>query len=175
VRGGILAYGGLILILFTVRFIPQVSFLPYLYMSFPLLFNDLKEVGFRNYREGLRWGWFLIPLVVIFPPLSAGVVWVLNQLAIALIEEVFFRGYLMRYFGNVRTSLLFAIAHLINFPTINSVLVFFPSLLFGYSYIKSKSILAPFLLHLCANLFYYSFSEKALDFYHLFKPYLPGG
>ncbi len=144
-------------------------------MSFPLLFLDLKEIGFKNYREGVKWGSLFIPLVILFPPLSAGVVWILNQVAIALIEEVFFRGYLMKYFGNLRTSLLFSLAHLINFPTINSILVFFPSLLFGYAYQRTGSIVAPFLLHLCANLFYYSFSKKAPELYHLLKGYLAGG
>ncbi|HHJ64307.1 MAG TPA: CPBP family intramembrane metalloprotease [Aquifex aeolicus] len=172
-RRGLLIYAGLLLILLSVRFAPQLSFLPYLYMMIPLILIPEERLGFRNYRRGLLYGSLLLPLFLIAPPSSCGV-WVLNQLGVAVAEEIFFRGFLLPLFGNLRTSFLFSLAHLINFPTLNSLLVFFPSLLFGFAYLRSGSILAPVLLHFTANLFYASFVEEFPQLYRILQRELTG-
>ncbi len=157
-----------------VKLFPRASFLPYLYMSLPLFIMEPDDLGFKNYGRGLLWGSLLLPLLILFPPSGACYLWVANQTAVSLIEEIYFRGYLMRELGNVRTSALFSLAHLINFPTLNSLLVFFPSLLFGYAYQRSGSILAPFMLHLSSNLFSFGFYKEFPELYHLLNRYLTG-
>jgi membrane protease YdiL (CAAX protease family) len=166
VRQRVLSYFVLLILLLISKFVPTLSTAVYFFMALPLLFLSEEKFGLRNWKKGLLWGSLFFPLLVIFPPVGYGKEWFLNQFAVAFIEEVFFRAYLMSAFGNLVTSLLFAGAHLVHFPSLNSLLVFFPSLIFGYSYLKSGSILAPFLLHLSANLFYRSFTENFPEFYH---------
>ncbi len=174
-RRGLLAYGGLIFCLFLSKLFPQLEILPFLYMLLPMVFKKDEEIGFKNYKKGFLVGSFLFPLFLIFPPNLSCPAWVLNQLGIATAEEVFFRGYLMSVFGNLKTSLLFSIAHLVHFPTLNSLLVFFPSLLFGYAYMRAGSIVTPILLHFSSNLIYFSFAEKFPELYHLLQRKLTGG
>ena len=83
---------------------------------------------------------------------------------VALPEEVFFRGYLQKEFGNdykaiILVSVLFAIAHLvvvcavsrgINVCTQNA-LTFFPSLVMGYLYMKTNTIWSSVVFHFLAN------------------------
>lgn len=173
-RRGLLIYAGLILLLFLGKLHPVLDFLPFLYMLLPMFFLPDDRIGFRNYRKGLLYGSFLFPLLLIFPPDLSCPAWILNQLGVATAEEVFFRGYLINVFGNFRTSLLFSFAHLVNYPNLNSLLTFFPSLLFGYAYQKSGSILAPVLLHFTANLIYSSFVKEFPQLYHLLQRELTG-
>ena len=83
---------------------------------------------------------------------------------VAIPEEVFFRGYLQKEFGNdykavVIVSLMFAAAHLvavcavsggINVCTQNA-LTFFPSLVMGYLYMKTGTIWSSVVFHFLAN------------------------
>ncbi len=174
-RLALLLYAGLVIVLTAVRFFPVLAPLPYVYMMIPLLFRPDEELGFRNYRRGLLYGSLFVPLLLVAPPdLSCGL-WLLNQLGVATAEEIFFRGYLLHVLGNVRTSLLFSLAHLVNFPTVNSLLTFFPSLIFGAAYLRSGSILAPILLHFSANLFYASLVEEFPELYRILQRKLTGG
>ena len=50
------------------------------------------------------------------------------------------------------TSMLFIMPHLIKDFNIFSILVFFPSMLFGYAAERQKTILSPILLHCAANM-----------------------
>ena len=174
-RRALLIYSGLILTLFISKLFPPLEILPLLYMLLPLMLMKEEELGFRNYRRGLIYGSFLLPAFLILPPNLSCPSWVLNQLGIATAEEIFFRGYLMGSLGNLKTSFLFSLAHLIHFPTINSLLVFFPSLLFGEVYRRSGSILAPILLHFSSNLLYFSLVEEFPQLYHLLQRELTGG
>jgi len=135
---------------------------------------ELAESVKRAGGKGVLYGSILIPLLIVFPPDPSQGVWILNQLSVAVAEEVFFRGYLMQSLGNIRTSLLFSLAHLINFPTLNSLLVFFPSLLFGFAYRRSGSILAPVLLHFSANVIYSSLVKEFPELYRFLQRDLTG-
>ena len=79
-------------------------------------------------------------------------------------EEVFFRGYLQKEFGNkyksvVMVSVLFAIAHLIVRCAVSgttsvctqSALTFFPSLIMGYLFMKTNTIWSSVVFHFLAN------------------------
>ncbi|WP_457644433.1 CPBP family glutamic-type intramembrane protease [Persephonella sp.] len=74
---------------------------------------------------------------------------------------MFFRGYLFSaipikniHIKNIVISLMFTLPHVIINPHLFSLLTFFPSLIFGYLYIGSGSIIAPFVFHLFSNLFF---------------------
>ena len=90
-------------------------------------------------------------------------------LAIALPEEVFFRGYLQTLFSFVwrtkrrwplvgvnapaiiATSIVFPLAHLASNPSPMRLAVFFPSLLFGVLRERSGSLVQPVVVHTLAN------------------------
>jgi len=174
-RRGLLIYTGLIISLFLGRFYPVLDFLPFLYMLAPMLLLPDERLGLGNYRRGFLYGSLFLPLMLFFPPDLSCPSWLLNQLGVATAEEIFFRGYLMEILGNVRTSVLFSLAHLVNYPNVNSLLTFFPSLIFGYAYQRSGSILAPTLLHFTANLIYSSMVKEFPQLYHLLQRELTGG
>ncbi len=80
----------------------------------------------------------------------------------ALPEEWFFRAYFMqrlqggynhRWLANIVTSLLFTLLH-IPLQGAEGLLVFLPSLLFGYIYQRSRNLILVVLIHALANLFF---------------------
>ena len=87
-------------------------------------------------------------------------------LLIAIPEEVFFRGFLQKSFGNTIkavffVSFLFAIAHLITVCGTGRVsslgcgqnaLTFFPSIVMGYLYVKTETLWSSIIFHFLANL-----------------------
>lgn len=98
---------------------------------------------------------------------SLPVAFVLTQLLlVALPEEVFFRGYLQTRIGNnikgiIIVSLLFALGHFITLCLAGghniaicsqAVLTFFPSLVMGYLFYKTKSLWASITFHFFANI-----------------------
>ncbi len=86
----------------------------------------------------------------------------------ALPEEWFFRAYLLSRFGlkkwhsNILTSIAFTLLHLAAQQTLFSLLVFFPSLVFGLLYIKTKNIFLVTLLHALFNLIFVSLIKNNL-------------
>ena len=86
-------------------------------------------------------------------------------LLVAIPEEIFFRAYLQREFGNtiravVIVSVLFSIAHLtticiaggVGFNTCGqNFLTFFPSLVMGYLYVYTGTIWSSIFFHFIAN------------------------
>ncbi|MDQ7037858.1 MAG: CPBP family intramembrane metalloprotease [Aquificota bacterium] len=135
-------------------------------MGLPVLFEDPEELGLRNFGRGLLFG---LPFFSLGVCLMPDTVLVLNQLGVALVEEVFFRGFLMARMGNVPTSMVFTGAHVVEGLTLNSLLVFFPSLVLGYVYLKTGSLLAPVLLHSAMNLLYLRLVEEFPELYRLLK------
>ena len=98
---------------------------------------------------------------------SLPVAFILTQLLmVALPEEVFFRGYLQNKIGNnikgiIIVSLLFAIGHFVTLCLggghniaicSQAILTFFPSLVMGYLYLKTKTLWASIIFHFFANI-----------------------
>jgi membrane protease YdiL (CAAX protease family) len=86
-------------------------------------------------------------------------------IGIAFAEEVYFRGFLQESLGSttrsvVLVSSLFAFMHvpqLIIYHDINAILTFFPSLVMGYLYMRTRNIAASTLFHFLANIVYLGF------------------
>jgi membrane protease YdiL (CAAX protease family) len=153
--------------------------------------GDLISFGLTSPRLGKNIRYFLLTSLVVFPlyvvgfglytrwgfPLSGGSPlggvpvpnWLLyNFLAVALFEELFFRGYLQGKFEWIArdrfsgpeakfwipitvSSLLFALAHMAVYLDVSRMAVFFPGLLFGWLRARTGSLLAPILSHGTAN------------------------
>ena len=103
-----------------------------------------KQPGFRE----VGYSFFIIQLVLVAIP-----------------EEVFFRGYLQMEFGNnyravIIVSFLFAVAHLLIVCATNgglgvciqNGLTFFPSLVMGYLFMKTKTLWSSIFFHFFANI-----------------------
>jgi membrane protease YdiL (CAAX protease family) len=95
---------------------------------------------------------------------------VLQLFFVALPEEVFFRGYLQENIGNslkgaVIVSLLFVLAHFFTLCVASgfiggictqSILTFFPSLVMGYLYVRTKTLWGSIIFHFLSNIVYIS-------------------
>jgi membrane protease YdiL (CAAX protease family) len=138
--------------------------LKYYLLSSAVIF-PLFAVGFRLYvHEDLS------PTVNTFFGGVSLPRWLLyNFLAVALFEELFFRGFVQGRFENfvkarfmspaavfcvpiLISSFLFALAHAAVYLDHLRLVVFFPGLLFGWLRAKTGSLLAPILSHGTANL-----------------------
>lgn len=91
----------------------------------------------------------LIPVSYLY-----GLNYTLSNSVVSFAEEVFFRGYLMKNFSNITVSAMFVVPHLILYSDVHSLLTFFPSLLFGYVYTKTGSILTATVFHTASNIIY---------------------
>ncbi len=96
--------------------------------------------------------------------------WILYQLLyVACGEELFFRGYVLNRLLNgdrkktslktagpalVISSALFALAHVLVQGSWFGMLTFFPGLVMGWLFIRTRGLLAPILFHGLANIFY---------------------
>jgi len=89
-----------------------------------------------------------------------------------LIEELTFRGIIQEYIAkktkqqsfflhlsvaNLLTSLLFVLIHFVHHAPIWAILVFFPSLVFGYFKEKFDNVIPSIILHMFYNLSFFSF------------------
>jgi membrane protease YdiL (CAAX protease family) len=122
--------------------IPNLSIF---FLLFPLVFLEIRLLD--------RWIflWLFYPIAFLF----FDALWLLGMTLSAFAEELFFRAYLMKRYSNLSVSLMFVIPHFILYPGILSLLTFFPSLLFGFAYQKTKSLAFVSLLHLVSNLVYF--------------------
>ncbi len=105
----------------------------------------------------------LIPFVM-RPPL-------LYSFAQALLEELFFRAYMMRRLSNLRVSVMFALAHLILRTDLLSLLTLLPSLLLGWVYMRTGSVILAGVLHFFFNLLWILLAP----FLHRPDEFLQGG
>ena len=98
--------------------------------------------------------------------------WVLYQFFyVALAEEIFFRGYILSLLKEMQPASgrihrrwdsmiiifsagLFACAHVFLLGNLLSVITFFPGLILGWLFLRTRSLLAPILFHGLANTFY---------------------
>jgi len=122
--------------------IPNLSIF---FLLFPLVFFEIRLLD--------RWIflWLFYPTAFLF----FDALWLLGMTLSAFAEELFFRAYLMKRFSNLKVSLMFVIPHFILNPGILSLLTFFPSLLFGFAYQKTRSLAFVSFLHLVSNLIYF--------------------
>ena len=168
---------------FTVRFFPSYSaalnFLATFGIPTFLYKKSPYELGYRNYLRGFLWGVSasatLLPLyalacVELFgAPFHLGTVsfsLFLFYLMVAVGEETFFRGFFYSSFenewivkgvlskNNLVSSVLFGAAHALVYYDPTMFKVFFPSLVMGWLYERSDSLIAPIIFHLCADLLY---------------------
>ena len=98
-------------------------------------------------------------------PLASPVTYLLPVVLYPVLEEIVFRGLIQelvhdyispRFFGpisvaNLLTSVLFAGLHLLSQPLLWGMLVFFPSLVFGFFKDRHRSLYAPIMLHVFYN------------------------
>jgi membrane protease YdiL (CAAX protease family) len=131
-----------------------ISNLSVLFLLFPLAFLEIRLLD--------RWVllWFFYPIAFLF----FDALWLLGMTLSAFAEELFFRAYLMKRFSNLSVSLMFVIPHFILYPGILSLLTFFPSLLFGFAYQKTRSLAFVSFLHLVSNLVYFKLISPLLTF-----------
>jgi len=144
-----------------------------------LLRKSLEELGFKNFLSGLKWGIgassVILPIYVLLCSQITGLRQVergefLNigifYLSVAVSEEVFFRGYLYSEVenepflpfiskANFVSSFLFGVAHALIYYDPAMFKVFFPSLVMGWLFERSKSIGAPILFHWLSDLVHF--------------------
>ena len=85
-----------------------------------------------------------------------------------ILEELIFRGYLQPWLqsksnrlffhlsaANILTSIIFSLSHLLNHSPLWALSTLIPSLVFGYSLDRYKTLLAPIALHASYNLGYF--------------------
>lgn len=141
----------------------------YIILLFPLAFSDLKKLGLYEFKKGILWGF--LSSIIYFPfILKEFSFTLLNQLPYVFSEEIFFRGFILQnlnerysniHLNNIFVSVLFTIPHVIIHPSLISVMVFFPSIIFGYLFIYTKSIYAPTIFHFFSNMFFQLYLTKS--------------
>ena len=165
----IILYIFLIISLFLSNFISLFYYLVPFILAYPLFFEDFKALGFKNYKKGIIVGLlsslFYIPFINLD---TLDIRDIFNMSFVVFLEEVFFRGYLFKeivfpkdsHLKNILISVLFSISHVVLYLDITKLSVFFPSIIFGYLFIYTGSIAAPFIFHIFSNLFFISFFSK---------------
>lgn len=130
------------------------------------------KFSFRDIFLGLGVSFtVLLPFSII--AMMTGRVFLLSSLAVlirqlflvAFPEETFFRGFLQESFGNNRkgliaTSILFAAAHIPISLIIGNwfaLLTFFPSLVMGWLYMRTRNTLPSTIFHFLANTVFIGF------------------
>ena len=152
----------------------------FLMVGIPVLIlkKTSEELGYRNFLKGLIWGvgvsLLILPLYAVvcskigntsLLPSENFLNIVLFYLTVAVAEETFFRGYFYSemenepFLGpiskaNFVSSFLFATAHALIYYNPVMFKVFFPSLIMGYLYERSGSILAPIIFHWISDVVY---------------------
>tara|TARA_B100000767_G_scaffold195596_1_gene182620 strand:- start:176 stop:592 length:417 start_codon:yes stop_codon:yes gene_type:complete len=103
-------------------------------------------------------------------PLAADQITALITLSLLypILEELIFRGYLQpwlktksdrKFFhlstANILTSVIFSLSHLVNHSPLWALSTLIPSLVFGYSLDRNKTLLSPIALHASYNFGYF--------------------
>ena len=126
----------------------------------PLFLFDLKELGVMNVKRGIMIGTIFLIFPLFIHPSDIDLYFIANHVGVAIAEEIFFRGFLMRKYSNIVVSIMFVIPHLILIPSLGAILTFFPSLFFGLLYLKFNSVVPSIFAHFSANVFYIGLSER---------------
>jgi membrane protease YdiL (CAAX protease family) len=159
IKSFIKSYSELILYLLVLLSVSLHKFLGIPNLS---IFFLLSPLVFLELRLWDKWVflWLFYPVAFLF----FDAFWLLSMTFSAFAEELFFRAYLMKRFSNLSVSFMFVIPHFILYPGILSLLTFFPSLLFGFAYQKTRSLAFVSLLHLVSNLVYFKLISSLLTF-----------
>ncbi len=162
----------LITVAFLSNFFSALNYIVPVILISPVFFeNDIKSIGFKNFKRGVIWGFFASSVYIPFIHVDRlDIIQFLNILSFSVFEEIFFRGFMFKelkfikniHLKNVFVSALFSLSHIFYYLDPLKILVFFPSIVFGYLYIYSSSILAPIIFHFSSNLFYISFFYKKM-------------
>jgi hypothetical protein len=134
--------------------ITNFPYFVYVVLLSPILFIDFKSVFSYSRKYDLSII-FILPFLFIHELLQT-----LNNLFVAFSEELFFRVYLLSYFSNLLTSVLFTIPHIIIYQDLHSILTFFPLLFYGFVYQKTKFFSIVMVLHFLSNEFYVVFLSE---------------
>lgn len=86
----------------------------------------------------------------------------------ALPEEWFFRAYLLKRLGrgvyaNIIVSVAFSILHAISQNYIMALMVFFPSMLYGWIYQRTGNLITVIILHASSNLIFIVYFREILS------------
>ena len=134
------------------------------YMLFtPLIDGSWNQLKAREpYRVYSVYVWlscvFVIAVLVALNPQL--LMFTLTTLAVAALpEEWFFRAYLQNKLGNtyraiIISSVVFSCAHMITVSWLAGLLVFIPSLIYGYIYKRTGDLVLLVLLHVLSNVLY---------------------
>ena len=147
---------------------------PFLLIALPFFLQRPlpMKFSFRDIFLGLGVSFTVLhPFSII--AMMTGRVFLLSSLAVlirqlflvAFPEETFFRGFLQESFGNNRkgliaTSILFAVAHIPISLIIGNwfaLLTFFPSLVMGWLYMRTRNTLPSTIFHFLANIVFIGF------------------
>ncbi len=149
----------------------------YFVLLLPLSFCNLKKIGLFEIKKGFVFG--VLSSAIYFPFIIGKISFsMLNQIPYVFSEEIFFRGFLLQqlnekfsnvHLNNLVVSILFTIPHVIINPSLFSVLVFIPSIIFGYLFIYTKSIYAPVIFHYFSNIFFQTYLLNS-DFIKMLIP-----
>ena len=139
---------------------------------------SLEELGFRNFRKGLIYGFLasvlIFPIYALFSfkikgfmNVNEGILRIslFYLIYTAIPEEIFFRGFMYASVeneplfwkiskANLVTSFLFALAHVLVYYNPAMFKTFFPALVFGFLYERSGSIIAPVIFHWLSDVIY---------------------
>lgn len=153
------------------KFQPEVFTI--LLLLLPFLENNWNITDVNFYQQKFRIG--IVALFSIFVSLSvySGNLEILiaTLIFVAIPEEWFFRAYLLNrlslsmqhaFLANIITSMFFALLHL-PVQGLPGLLVFFPSLIFGWIYLRYKDLMLTVMLHGVSNyLFIQYFNQYSL-------------
>lgn len=134
----------------------------------PFLDLDRKSLKFSNEIRSIKkyWWLFLIALPVLFFIYPSHTEYIVQTIFIvALPEEWFFRAYLLTRFGgdnraNIASSVVFSLLHMISRGPMIGLMVFVPSLFYGWVFQKSRSLTLCIFAHAISNMFFVLVFER---------------
>lgn len=143
--------------------------LPVLFLLLPFIDFQWRIPRVPRSKKSLI-SWIIITVVIIVLLLQNTQLidlFTVMLLLAALPEEWFFRAYLQKRLGNSITvillvSLMFASMHFITSNSFDSLLVFIPSVVFGWLYKKTDDVVLVVLLHALSNLLFYVYLESQI-------------
>lgn len=131
-------------------------------MFLPLTDPEFKVIDIQTFAPDMYWVWLGCAIVtaaimLMMPDMFS---YLLPSIAyVAIPEEWFFRAYLMRKFkagwqSVLIVSFFFALTHYIYRWELDAWLVFIPSLIYSWYYLKYRDLLGVVLIHATSNIAY---------------------